>query len=69
MLSYGYPGACFVAVLSFVVAEDLAAGTGHYNLVFGLVSTSVQIASACSFVCGESIVDFVNNRRELNMRH
>lgn len=44
-------------VLSVVVAEDLAAGTGHYNLVFGLVSTSVQVGAACSTLIGEFVVD------------
>ena len=44
-------------VLNVVVAEDLAAGTGRYNMVFGLVSTCVQVGAACSLLIGEYIVE------------
>eukprot|EP01052_Picozoa_sp_SAG31_P018517 SAG31_NODE_1314_length_8851_cov_7.233318_8_plen_421_part_00 len=51
-------------VLSVVVAEDLAAGTGRYNMVFGLVSTCVQIGAACSLLFGEYIVEIFNEGQD-----
>ena len=34
-----------------------SSGTGRYNMVFGLVSTCVQVGAACSLLIGEYIVE------------